>query len=64
LNEKTTVGAACGTAIVILAIVLGFEAIVGEILHLIFPHVLGFWRWFGAVFAFSYLMNIVRGKRS
>ncbi|WP_035800362.1 hypothetical protein [Kitasatospora mediocidica] len=38
-----------GVIIAILAVGFGIDAGIAEILHLAFPTVLGFWKWFGVV---------------
>lgn len=45
--------------IVTVAIVFGVEAGTAEILHLIFPSILSFWRWFGVVFLSMYALWLI-----
>ncbi|TQF03949.1 hypothetical protein E6W39_19045 [Kitasatospora acidiphila] len=49
--------------IIAAGIVFGVEAFVAEMLHLIFPHVLSFWKWFGIVFLANYGLWLI-GKHS
>jgi hypothetical protein len=41
------------------AVVFGVDALLAEILHLIFPSVLSFWKWFGLVFLVIFIVSLI-----
>lgn len=64
MKHETSAGIACVGILFVLAIVFGIDAGLAEILHLVFPSVLSFWKWFGLIVVASSLMGAIGGRRN
>lgn len=49
-------------ALLAIGVSFGIDAGAAEILHLVFPKVLSFWKWFGIVMVASFLLGSVRSR--